>query len=189
MSARLVAQLNKLPERLRTAVVSREDDSPELPDSPKLLKKSRTDPGPVDHIKGHAHDPLEDEIYLNIGAGPSAYDGAMEEAPREEPQISSVVCESPSGTDVNVYEKAYREEVQRIYMRQGKEATIFLTRRVESKAKEKWKGFSADHAGDPGPSASTGDKLKSGLVSAVNRAVETGKAAKQKHDEYRQANG
>lgn len=181
-SARLVSQLSKLPEKIRTAAVSLSDDSPTLPTSPRALRKTQTEPVPVDHMRGHAHDPLQDEIFLNIGGGPQAqgFDGAEDDAER-----SYSVCESPGATGFNVYEKAYREEVQRIYVRQGREATIYLTRRVEDKAKEKWKGFSDEHGGAPGPSASTGDRFKSGFVKAVNKTMEAGRAAKSSYDQER----
>lgn len=73
--------------------------------------------------KGHAHDPLEDTLYLNIGTGE---DTAAADA--------YFVSESPSNVDINVYEAAYEEEVQRI-INQRKDShrrpTLYLTRRVE----------------------------------------------------------
>jgi [calcium/calmodulin-dependent protein kinase] kinase len=82
--------------------------------------------------KGHAHDPLEDYLYLNIGTG--------EDFPPQEDNM--VVSESPSNVDMNVYETAYQEEVQRILkQKEGQEVqegqepsrkpTLYLTRRVE----------------------------------------------------------
>jgi [calcium/calmodulin-dependent protein kinase] kinase len=76
--------------------------------------------------KGHAHNPLEDTLFLNIGTGedslPSAEDGC-------------IVSESPSNVDMNVYEAAYEEEVQRIIAQrkdQYRRPTLYLTRRVEN---------------------------------------------------------
>lgn len=74
-----------------------------------------------DHAKGHAHDPLMDTLFLEIGTGA--------ESPR--PETGYVVSESPSAVDMNVYEAAYQEEMQRILEQQGKSATLYLTRRVE----------------------------------------------------------
>jgi [calcium/calmodulin-dependent protein kinase] kinase len=76
--------------------------------------------------KGHAHNPLEDTLFLNIGTGedsmPSTEDGC-------------IVSESPSNVDMNVYEAAYEEEVQRIIAQrkdQYRRPTLYLTRRVEN---------------------------------------------------------
>lgn len=73
--------------------------------------------------KGHAHDPLEDRLFLNIGTGADHNPSEGDEVP--------VVAESPSAIDINVYEKAYEEEVDRIFQRRGRSATLYLTRRVE----------------------------------------------------------
>ncbi|KAH8725972.1 calmodulin dependent protein kinase [Phaeosphaeriaceae sp. PMI808] len=76
--------------------------------------------------KGHAHDPLEDTLFLNIGTGEdSITDG----------DDSCFVSESPSNVDLNVYETAYEEEVQRIITQrkdQYRRPTLYLTRRVEN---------------------------------------------------------
>jgi [calcium/calmodulin-dependent protein kinase] kinase len=76
-----------------------------------------------DSGKGQAQDPLdEDPLYLNVGPG-------GEEAHLEP---SYIVSESPPVTDIDVYETAYREEVERIRQKQGNNATVYLTRRVEA---------------------------------------------------------
>lgn len=76
--------------------------------------------------KGHAHDPLEDTLFLNIGTG---------EDYSEQPTDFPVVSESPSNVDINVYEAAYQEEIQRIIDRnnepRGRRPTLYLTRRVD----------------------------------------------------------
>lgn len=80
---------------------------------------------PVGIGKGHAHDPLQDTLFLNIGTGEDA-------AARDGDQ--PVVSESPSNADLNVYEAAYQEEIQRILKRKGdsgRRPTLYLTRRVE----------------------------------------------------------
>ncbi|KAH0538733.1 hypothetical protein FGG08_004685 [Glutinoglossum americanum] len=86
-------------------------------------------PRPVGHREAYdsekeqAHDPLgEDPLYLNVG--PGGDDAHL--------KPSYVVSESPPATDINVYETAYREEVERIRQKQGKSATVYLTRRVEA---------------------------------------------------------
>jgi len=76
--------------------------------------------------KGQAHDPLEDTLYLGIGTGT--------ETPIEAGAFA-VVSESPGAVDMNVYEQAYQEEVDRIIREQKQtehsNPTLYLTRRVE----------------------------------------------------------
>ena len=81
---------------------------------------------PDDHAKGHAHDPLLDSHYLSIGAGasrpPSQYG--------DDPPI--IVSESPPAVDMNIYEIAYQEEMNRVLQERGKEKpSMYLNRRVE----------------------------------------------------------
>jgi [calcium/calmodulin-dependent protein kinase] kinase len=82
--------------------------------------------------KGHAHNPLEDTLFLNIGTG--------EDFPPD-PEDGCIVSESPSNVDINVYETAYEEEVQRIIAQRreqfannaaNRRPTLYLTRRVEN---------------------------------------------------------
>jgi [calcium/calmodulin-dependent protein kinase] kinase len=90
--------------------------------------------------KGHAHNPLEDTLFLNIGTG---------EDYLPEPEDGCIVSESPSNVDdLNVYETAYEEEVQRIIAQRkdqhnasananasasaNRRPTLYLTRRVEN---------------------------------------------------------
>ncbi|KAH3904178.1 hypothetical protein HBI56_115960 [Parastagonospora nodorum] len=76
--------------------------------------------------KGHAHDPLEDTLFLNIGTGEDSV---------PQPEEGCIVSESPSNVDINVYEAAYEEEVQRIIAQrkdQYRRPTLYLTRRVEN---------------------------------------------------------
>jgi calcium/calmodulin-dependent protein kinase kinase 2 len=90
-------------------------------DSPSgVLSMSRSDTG-----KGQAHDPLEDTLFLSIGVSSNS--------PEPEPGSVPIVCESPGAADMNVYEKAYEEEIERILRaeNQGRRPTLFLTKRVE----------------------------------------------------------
>ena len=74
--------------------------------------------------KGHAHNPLEDTLFLDIDAP----EGDMAQ------EYQHLVCESPSAVDMDVYEKAYEEEIQKIVKDRGqKRPTLYLTRRVEGK--------------------------------------------------------
>lgn len=94
------------------------------PASPKTTESSgRQTPTPIDRAKGHAHDPLTDVLFLDIGAGINT--------PPPEQEVDHVLSESPGATETNVYETAYEEEMQRILARRGREPTIYLTRRVE----------------------------------------------------------
>jgi [calcium/calmodulin-dependent protein kinase] kinase len=88
--------------------------------SPSGVMSTRSDTG-----RGQAHDPLEDTLFLSIGVSSSS--------PEPEPGSAPVVCESPSATDMNVYENAYEEEIERILRAeiQGRRPTIYLTKRVE----------------------------------------------------------
>ncbi|KAF2756174.1 kinase-like protein [Pseudovirgaria hyperparasitica] len=73
--------------------------------------------------KGHAHDPLEDQLFLDIGI-------SADHNPSAEDNVH-IVAESPSAIEMNVYEKAYEEEVRSIVEQRGRSATLYLTRRVE----------------------------------------------------------
>jgi len=89
--------------------------------------------------KGQAHNPLEDTLFLDIGAGAS-----------DEPFVpgdSHVVSESPGAADVNVYEKAYQEEVDRILAKQ-RSPTLYLTRRVEGNKEIRENKHITDHSRD-----------------------------------------
>ncbi|KAH6622204.1 kinase-like domain-containing protein [Boeremia exigua] len=92
--------------------------------TPSIITPNTVPSGPTTPIgKGHAHDPLEDTLFLNIGTG--------EESASEN---TLFVSESPSNVDINVYETAYEEEVQRIIAQrkdQHRSPTLYLTRRVE----------------------------------------------------------
>ncbi|KAL8805880.1 MAG: hypothetical protein Q9182_001661 [Xanthomendoza sp. 2 TL-2023] len=86
-------------------------------------KEHRPKPSTVDdHGKGHAHNPLEDHLFLAVGAFAC-----------DEPPDPPAVSESPAAAETNIYETAYSEEIERIRSRSGTEATIYLTRRVEKK--------------------------------------------------------
>nr|POE56567.1 calcium/calmodulin-dependent protein kinase kinase 1 [Quercus suber] len=82
----------------------------------------------VDHAKGHAHDPLADTLFLDVGAG--VPDGNAD-ADESEHALEHIVSESPPGVDDNIYERAYQEELQRILSTKGKDVPLYLTRRVE----------------------------------------------------------
>jgi calcium/calmodulin-dependent protein kinase kinase 2 len=75
--------------------------------------------------KGHAHDPLDEEpLFLGIGTGGS---DSLDTPPEE------IVAESPAAAEFSIYDTAYQQEVDRIRAAQGTTATVYLTRRVDSK--------------------------------------------------------
>lgn len=91
--------------------------------------------------RGHAHDPLEDHLFLHIG--PSTFAGDSGAADRRgsfmpDEDDAFMVSESPGAADVDIYETAYRDEIERIKARlrhEGKdeEPHVYLTRRVDAK--------------------------------------------------------
>jgi [calcium/calmodulin-dependent protein kinase] kinase len=112
--------------------------------------------------KGQAHDPLEDTLFLNIGTGE---DFKPEDAPNQ-----PVVSESPSNIDMNVYETAFREEVQRIKNKEeprGRRPTLYLTRRVEHVKSLRDKGELIVDGGR------TRDELKASLKVFVKKAQQS----------------
>jgi [calcium/calmodulin-dependent protein kinase] kinase len=89
--------------------------------------------------KGQAHDPLEDTLFLHIGTG--SYNDPARPSPINTNNVAPdsshiIVSESPSAVDIDVYETAYQEEIQRIIKAKesregGRRPTLYLTRRVE----------------------------------------------------------
>jgi [calcium/calmodulin-dependent protein kinase] kinase len=102
--------------------------SPQITSTPATISQS----GPSTPMlgKGHAHDPLEDTLFLNIGTGEDSIEATSSDEP-------CIVSESPSNVDIDVYEAAYEEEVQRIIAQRkdqyaNRRPTLYLTRRVEN---------------------------------------------------------
>ncbi|PYH87581.1 calcium/calmodulin-dependent protein kinase [Aspergillus ellipticus CBS 707.79] len=109
----------------------------------------------VEGTRGHARDPLEEEFpFLCIG--PSTYTGSsdvekghpesdhiFEEPdtviPAEPTEMDEdiIVSESPGAAEFDIYETAYRQEIERIRKRtvprQGTAPKMYLTRRVEGR--------------------------------------------------------
>lgn len=87
--------------------------------------------------RGHAHDPLEDQLFLRIG--PSTFAGHSTQDDSDGYYLDDdeyIVSESPGAADVDIYETAYRDEIERILARaqeQNKEPQVYLTRRVDEK--------------------------------------------------------
>ncbi|KAI6973284.1 Pkinase-domain-containing protein [Hortaea werneckii] len=91
--------------------------------------KSQTFPLTSDHAKGHAHDPLEDTLFLSIGSSSA---DPLPGLPDQQDPLFPIVSESPPAVDINIYEQAYQDEMKRILERRGRrDQSIYLTRRVE----------------------------------------------------------
>ncbi|KAF2181835.1 kinase-like protein [Zopfia rhizophila CBS 207.26] len=107
--------------------------------------------------KGHAHDPLEDTLFLNIGTGEDSVPVSTSDQP--------IVSESPSNVDMDVYETAYQEEIQRILKgKEGRRPTLYLTRHVENVKNIRDNEFIFD------PGRVVGGEVKVGLRTLVERA-------------------
>ena len=105
----------------------RDQDGPSViyPSKPQAPRNVRSLDFPSDEsAKGHAHDPLKDTLYLDIGVDPEAPDGHGDV---EHPILS----ESPSGVETNIYEQAYQDEMDRVLQQRGRAASMYLNRRVE----------------------------------------------------------
>ncbi|KAK5055917.1 hypothetical protein LTR84_012467 [Exophiala bonariae] len=95
----------------------------------------------VDEIgnRGHARDPLEEQLFLYIG--PSTFSGTSSNTEYDngfmpDDDSGPIVSESPGAADMDIYETAYRDEIERIMARakeQNKEPNVYLTRRVDAK--------------------------------------------------------
>ncbi|KAE8144200.1 kinase-like domain-containing protein, partial [Aspergillus avenaceus] len=134
------------------AIYTPQSQSPQIPlsrASSVLTKRS------IEGTRGHARDPLEEEFpFLFIG--PSTYTGSsstevsdseMDYIFNEPDNILSdepiemepcpIVSESPGAAEFDIYETAYRQEIERIRTRsiprQGTVPKVYLTRRVERK--------------------------------------------------------
>ncbi|EFR00872.1 CAMKK/META protein kinase [Nannizzia gypsea CBS 118893] len=102
--------------------------------------------------RGHARDPLEEEMpFLNIG--PSNFGSEAELNPTNDTAMESggipipskpavtespmIVSESPPAADIDIYETAYKEIIERINSRsreaQSPTPKVYLNRRVEKK--------------------------------------------------------
>lgn len=95
---------------------------PSKPQTPRDIRGS--DFPSEENAKGHAHDPLKDTLYLDIGANADSPEGHGDP---EHPILS----ESPSGVETNIYEQAYQDEMDRVMQQRGRSASLYLNRRVE----------------------------------------------------------
>ena len=113
------------------------DKFPPFPSTSHVRAQSADDSG----HRGHAHDPLQDHLYLFVGpstfadtAANMARDRRLSFVPEEDDV--PIVSESPGAADIEIYETAYRDEIERIRHRaavENSEPTVYLTRRVDAK--------------------------------------------------------
>jgi len=82
----------------------------------------------------------EEPHFLGIGTGGDSLSPPLDEA----------VAESPTAAEYSIYDTAYQEEVERIRAAQGEEATIYLTRRVDSNKERKADENIVEVPGDEG---------------------------------------
>jgi [calcium/calmodulin-dependent protein kinase] kinase len=79
--------------------------------------------------KGHAHDVVDFQApWLGIGVGHSNDEDELTLVDRS---ADIIIAESPSAAEFNIYDTAYREEVERIRKLQGDDRRVYLTRRIE----------------------------------------------------------
>ena len=131
------------------SATSKAPPTPPKPDSKSSEEKNtqipRTPPKPAphntlnEHPKGHAHNPLEDRLYLRVGTGTGPTSSTTDDPTliEDADPDSQFFSESPHAADLNIYDQAYREEVDRIRERHSqsgsdREPTVFLTRRVDN---------------------------------------------------------
>lgn len=130
--------LDRLPSNIDQVAITSDDshkphtplDPPKTHESHRLNSLSPSKTMPVGN-KGQAHDPLEDTLFLHIGAGGDSTFSSGDTLNADEVLI---VCESPSAVEINVYEKAYQDEIERIARERSRNRgtpTLYLTRRVD----------------------------------------------------------
>jgi hypothetical protein len=121
--------------RRSTALDTPTDDPEKFPPFHRMYAQTADDTG----HRGQAHDPLEDQLYLYVGpstfAGPSVNVDRRPSFIPDEDDIP-IVSESPGAADIDIYETAYRDEIERIRSRariEDNEPTVYLTRRVDAR--------------------------------------------------------
>lgn len=148
--------------------------------------------------RGHAHDPLQDHLYLYIG--PSTFSGASSNADRRATfapggydEDVPIVSESPGAADIDIYETAYTEEIERIRQRckeEGKdeeESIVYTTRRVDARllaiSQLAGRFMAYGEEGLDRVGTATGFKDRKARVTEVSRALRA--AAREEYEKRR----
>ena len=112
--------------------------------------------------KGQAHDPTEEFLFLDVGPVGS-----------EEPPDPPAVSESPPASDINIYEAAYHEEVERL-RRRSTNPMLYLTRRVDEVT---------EYANDDAMVGISQTAAQTGFMRALDHAKEKSADVKEKGTE------
>lgn len=138
-----------------------------------------------EHAKGHAHDPLSDTLFLDIGTGDDPNPSMVPDGAEDGAGIEHVISESPGAVDIDVYEVAYQEEMKRILEKRGKSATMYLTRRVEGN-----RDIREHESIISGRRATTdGDGSLGGFAGLVKKAKENVAAREEKAEKFDEEEG
>lgn len=107
------------------------DEAAELIEARKAYHAATQPAGDQPGQKGHAHEVTDHEPRL-LGIGL----GARDEFTRTEPP-ANIVSDSPTGIDIDIYDRAFEAEVERIRSseKRGARRTTYLTRFVNEKEK------------------------------------------------------
>lgn len=204
------APAQTMPEAISSLHYANRDELDETRIAPLIARHTQQYPG-----KGHAHDPLEDQLFLNIGLGPSTWTSKRADPARlpgtssdepasamlDDPSEGSTeqfISESPTATDDNIYEEAYAKQVSAIRKERGTETTVYLTRRVGSgvaDALDRWqlspeKIMANLPASESGEGWRKRDRARHGFATAVkgamNKATKYADDAERKMEEKRQ---
>lgn len=144
--------------------------------------------------RGHAKNPLGQQLYLFIG--PSTFSGESSEWDQDSSFVPGdddipIVSESPGAADVDIYETAYRDEVERILARakaEEREPNVYLTRRMDAKllAISGWAGKWMAGAEEAASNIDyyTNFTARRARVTEVSRALR--QAAKEEYEKRRQ---
>ncbi|EZF84365.1 CAMKK/CAMKK-META protein kinase [Trichophyton rubrum MR1448] len=126
--------------------------SPQLQSTPRADTPTRQTGS--EGTRGHARDPLEEEMpFLHIGPSNFGPEAEFDQTKQDDPALESggipiptrptltespmIVSESPPAADIDIYETAYKEIIERINSRsreaQSPTPKVYLNRRVEKK--------------------------------------------------------
>lgn len=194
------------PDRMPSSSLSPEAASKSR--SPPATQRPTRHPDPHTHTmdesghRGHAHDPLQDHLYLYIGPSTFSHakkvDSQLSDSDRRRPSFvpeedmpdpdgPPIVSESPGAADIDIYEVAYRDEVERIRATmkdsEGEEPTVYLTRRIDETILGIGEAAGKLVGGmEEGASRLPGAASVTGLSRAFKEAARQGRAQKRSKD-------